>query len=396
MNVFIIPSWYPSEFSPYTGIFFREQAQLFAKYQPDWVVGISTWGSHEPRLWLPVMKPLTSLLRYGSKPVVKKKDSLLEANCVEFLTPAFTWTRRIRKGNIEGIIAANEENLNRFMQNYSQPDVIHAHVAYPAGYIAQRLSEKYDIPYVITEHMSPFPMPSFKGDIEELLLPPLRNASRVIAVGKKLSEELASYGISSTIVDNFIDFDNFKAENRHSSTEVPLLFHLGRLEDQKNQSGLLSALAECKDKKWRLMMVGEGSRVKRLKLQAARLGLSERIFFKKRMSQEEIAATLKECSLFLLPSKHESFGVAALEALASGVPVLMTRCGGIDEKLTSEVAQIVEQGHDHLVNGLKEVLIRLEQFDADRIRTFGEENFAPKRSCQKLEEIYRSLVKSKL
>ncbi len=394
MNVFIIPSWYPSATYPSTGIFFKEQAQVLAKHRPDWNIGISVWGSHEPGLWLPVFKPLTSLLRYGSKPSVKRKDSLLEPNCAEFLTPAFTWTRKIRKGNIEGIIQANEENFDRFVQSYGKPDVIHAHVTYPAGYIAQRLSEKHEIPFVITEHMSPFPLPAFRSEVKKLLVPPLQKANQVIAVGQQLSKELEAYGIESTVVDNFIDFNLFNAENRIPHSAEPLLFHLGRLEDQKNQMGLLAALAECTEFKWQLIIGGEGSLLKRLKLQTQRLGLTNRVTFKGSMTSNEIASTLKESSLFLMPSKHESSGVAALEALASGVPVLMTKCGGIDEQLTPAVSLVVEKGHDHLVNGLKDMLNRLSEFDANEIRSFAEKNLGPELAINKMEAVYRSVLRS--
>ena len=394
MNVFIIPSWYPSVSYPSTGIFFKEQAQVLAKHRPDWNIGISVWGSHEPGLWLPLIKPLTSLFRYGSKPSVKRKDTLLEPNCAEFLTPAFTWTRKIKNGNIEGIIQANEENFDRFIQSYGKPDVIHAHVAYPAGYIAQRLSEKHHIPFVITEHMSPFPHPTFKSEVKKLLVPPLQKAIQVIVVGQQLANELKGFGVESIVVDNFIDFNLFNAENRLTNNEEPVLFHLGRLEGQKNQIGLLDALAECKDFKWQLIIGGEGRLMKRLKVQTERLGLSDRVTFRGHMSSNEIVSTLKESSLFLMPSKHESYGVAALEALASGVPVLMTKCGGIDEKLTSEVSCVVEHGHDYLVEGLQDMLGRLSDFNANEIRSFAEKTLGPEIAINKMEAVYRSVVKS--
>ena len=166
MNLFIIPSWFPSERYPSTGIFFKEQAQIIARKYPEWGIGLSTWGSHEPSLWIRLIKPLDTLIKLTSRFPIRAHEKLLEANCVLFFTPAHTWSRRFLKGNIDRIIKANEENLRKHIIHFGKPDLIQADISFPAGYIAASLSEKYEIPFIIKEQMSPFPLPSFKNDFD--------------------------------------------------------------------------------------------------------------------------------------------------------------------------------------------------------------------------------------
>ena len=159
MNIFIIPSWYPSSGSPIAGIFFKEQAYYIGQLRPDWNIAISTWG--QGQYTLPIRKPyraLTVLKKYYRNR--KQQPVSLENNVHEYFSGAGMDSQNFN-GNIKGIIRANEKNLALAIENFGNIDVIHAHVSYPAGWIAMKLSEQYKIPYVITEHMSPFPFKMF-------------------------------------------------------------------------------------------------------------------------------------------------------------------------------------------------------------------------------------------
>ena len=102
MNIFVIPSWYTTEQFPTVGIFLKEQAELLANAKPEWDIGISLWGSHESSLWLKANQPLQSFIRLTSKFPIKPYDKQLSGNCVEIFHPAFTWSRKIKQGNIKG------------------------------------------------------------------------------------------------------------------------------------------------------------------------------------------------------------------------------------------------------------------------------------------------------
>jgi glycosyltransferase involved in cell wall biosynthesis len=101
-------------------------------------------------------------------------------------------------------------------------DIIHAHVSYPAGYIAYLLSKEFDIPYVITEHMSPFPFPEYIKDkkvINELNIS-LYNASKIIAVSEDLKKDIEQYGFKNIeVIPNFIDETRYRVEDKIQNTK---------------------------------------------------------------------------------------------------------------------------------------------------------------------------------
>ncbi|MEQ8471923.1 MAG: glycosyltransferase [Marinoscillum sp.] len=390
MNIFIIPSWYPSESHPTVGIFFHEQARLMAQARPDWNIGVSIWGSHEPKLWVHRSTPLDSLIKLGSKPALKPYDNLVETNCVEFFTPAYTWTRSILKGNMKGIGHANKRNFERFEAHFGPIDIVHAHVSYPAGAIAKELSGLKKLPYLITEHMSPFPMPSFKRSTSKYLIPPLKSASAVLSVGQKLSQELSSFGINSRRINNFVDLEQFKVSD--FTSEVPEIFALGRLEPQKNFQVLINSLAYLKDKPWKLSIGGDGTELKRLKKLVLKHGLEGRISFLGTLDQTEVAYQMKHSSFLVMPSLHESFGVVALEAMACGKPVIVTKSGGIDEQIPEDVGLVVELTEEALIRGLSQMIENYHSYDVDHIRSFVEKTFSPAQVCSQLEEIYNEIL----
>lgn len=390
MNVLIIPSWYPSKAYPTVGIFFKIQAELLARERPDWNIGISLWGSHEPELWLKTMQPLTSLLKMSSRPVLKRYEDQLEPNCVEFFHPAFTWTRKIKEGNNAGIIEANKCNFERMEAYFGKIDIIHAHVSYPAGQIAQVLSHRYHVPYMVTEHMSPFPLPSFKRDFKKYLLPPLKAANQVLAVGDNLAEELKVFGIESIQVQNFIDTVKFlPKKNNH---DVPMLFALGRLESQKGFDDLITAMAQLKGENWKLRIGGGGSQRKSLRQLIEKFGLHERVELLGELSQPEVLEEMQSCNVFVLSSKHESSGVVLMEALSCGKPVVYTRCGGITTDLPEFVGISCETMDLSIKRALELMLRKHESFDVVKIREFAIQHYSAKANVLELEKIYQKLL----
>lgn len=341
MNLFIIPSWYPSESYPSTGIFFREQSILLARHLPRYQVGISLWGSHEPKLWLRKSKPLHSLIQYISKPLIKPHENLLEPNCIEFFHPAYTWTRKIKKGNLQGIITANMRNFERYIRHFGRPELIHAHVAFPAGYIARVLAQKYQLPYVITEHMSPFPMPSLKRELKRKILPVLNDAAAVFAVSQALSDRLVAFGIKSQRTSNFID-DSFFTPGP-GTNGIFTLVSIGRLEKQKGFELLIEAMGLLRDEGFpvQLRILGDGP-MKRLLLQLAiRRGVSEQITWLGEADRFTVRNELQQAHAFVLASVHENQPVAILEAMACGLPVITTGWHGASELVDARNGSIV-------------------------------------------------------
>ncbi|MCK7593331.1 glycosyltransferase family 4 protein [Pseudomarimonas salicorniae] len=106
----------------------------------------------------------------------------------------------------------------------------------------------------------------------------------------------------------------------------------GRLEKQKGIDLLLNVLASQRQagRRFRLSLWGEGSLRGQLQQQVERLGMSDCVSFGGALPADQVRSVLEDADAFVLPSRYEGMSNAALEAMEAGLPVLCTRCGGID------------------------------------------------------------------
>ena len=121
----------------------------------------------------------------------------------------------------------------------------------------------------------------------------------------------------------------------------PVLFHVSSFRPVKRVTDLVEVLARvCRIARARLVVVGDGPERARLLERADALGVTRSCVLLG--TQQEFASHLRQADAFLFPSENESFGVAALEALSCGVPVVAYRVGGIPEVVTEDVGRLIE------------------------------------------------------
>jgi predicted TIM-barrel fold metal-dependent hydrolase len=129
--------------------------------------------------------------------ISKIEDKQIADNFYEFFTPTLTWSKRLPFGGVNRIYASIRKTVERILDKFGKIDIIHAHVSYPAGFIAYKISKEFNIPYVITAHLGPFPFESLlKGNkpIDEIIIA-FQNANRTIAVSSSLCNRIRSFGI---------------------------------------------------------------------------------------------------------------------------------------------------------------------------------------------------------
>lgn len=135
------------------------------------------------------------------------------------------------------------------------------------------------------------------------------------------------------VIQNGIDPMRFRNKTAYVCSR-PYILALGRLVRAKGFDMLLDAFAQTASEETALIIAGEGEERVALENQARQLGLEERVHFFGSANQEEAVSLLNGCLLVVIPSRSESFGIVALEALAAGKPILATRVGGLRELLT--------------------------------------------------------------
>lgn len=138
-----------------------------------------------------------------------------------------------------------------------------------------------------------------------------------------------------TVLPNAVDVGWWRDAPRttRDPREVRLVC-VGRLASRKRPLALLAMVAAAAARlaasvRWRLVLVGEGRQSDRVARRAAALGLAERVELPGRLDRTEIRALLASCDAYVAPARLESFGIAALEARAVGLPVVAARGGGV-------------------------------------------------------------------
>ena len=394
MNVFVIPSWYPYPAEPTSGVFTKEQILALADLRPDWGVAVSLWGQGE--LTVPLRTP-SRLPGFARAAVGPRRGHLrrIRANALELTSPRVTWSPRLLGGRAGAILTANRANLATAEAQVGPISVIHAHIGYPGGWVASRLSREQGVPYVVTEHMGPFPLPSLVsrgGGLNPRLNDAYANAAARIAVSRSLAAEMERKGITSIeVVPNLVDESFFSPARQERHT--PFVFvALGRLEPAKGFADLLDAAAQLKGQ-FELRIGGKGPQEAALRARVAEHELTDRVVFLGELSREGVLATLRTADCFVLPSRHESFGVVLAEALACGLPLIATRSGGPSEIVTPETGLLVDVGRpDQLTRAMTAMMRNAEQFDPEALRRQFLERYSRAAVVAKLEAIYARIV----
>jgi glycosyltransferase involved in cell wall biosynthesis len=265
-------------------------------------------------------------------------------------------------------------------------DVVHAHF-FLAGFPAVVFQRR---PVVVSEHWS-----IFLPEDPARLGPGGRLAARVafgraalvLPVSAALQRAIEAHGIRARfrIVPNVVDTGLFRPgdEPREGLLAVGLLY------EAKGFDLLLDALARLPDE--RLRLVGDGPIRSALEAQAVRLGVADRVLFHGPAPKAEVAALMRQARLVVVPSRFETSGVVAIEALASGTPVVASAVGALSELLDRGGGLLARAGDaEALADGIREVLARPPQMDeaAERVR----ERHSPERVGAELVEIYRSVA----
>lgn len=254
-------------------------------------------------------------------------------------------------------------------------DILHAHYAIPYAYAAftakQMLKvENKDIPLVTTLHGTDITLvgqhPSYKHAVEFSI----NQSDTVTSVSESLKNDtLKFFNIKKDIkvITNFIDnseFSRSKTCNRGQFAErdEKILIHVSNLRPVKRVEEVLQIFKAVHAKvKSRLIIIGEGPEMEKI---TQFLEENPELINKIRLlgKVNDLYKILEISDVFLLPSEQESFGLAALEAMAAGTPVISSNAGGIPEvNLQGETGFLAEVGNVEAMGNYTIKLLRDEE-----------------------------------
>lgn len=268
-------------------------------------------------------------------------------------------------------------------------DLIHAHFTFPDGVVGAQLAKRYGVPLVITEHALWQPsLLDASPVVRRQTVWAAEKANAHIAVSEAVRQSIAGFtGLPEKIhvIPNGVDEKMFSpAQNKNVCRKNQILF-VGVLNFNKGVDVLLKAMNQLIQKHDELKLVLVGGAYYRnthvqenhLRELAQDLGLSRHVAFVGKKSGQEVAQYMRESALLVLPSHRESFGSVLVEALASGIPVISTYCGGPEDIVQKSVGRLVPKNNvQALAGAIEDVIENREKFSSSRLRNHAVERFS--------------------
>jgi N-acetyl-alpha-D-glucosaminyl L-malate synthase BshA len=223
-------------------------------------------------------------------------------------------------------------------------DLLHVHYAIPhasAAYMARQILKKEgkNIPFITTLHGTDITLVGRDKTYAPVVTFSINESDAITAVSKNLRDETYKhFSIKKEIevIVNFVDVSRFnrKPIDAFKKMIAPngerVLMHASNFRKLKRIPDVIKIFKEVNDKiPSRLMLIGDGPERPAAEDLCRELNLCDEIRFVGK--QEQMEDILAIADLFLLPSEYESFGLAALEAMAAGVPVVTSNAGGLSE-----------------------------------------------------------------
>lgn len=224
-------------------------------------------------------------------------------------------------------------------------ELLHVHYAIPhayAGYMAKQMlkREGIKIPMVTTLHGTDITLVGNHPVYKPAVSFSINKSDVVTSVSQSLKDDtykLFKIKKEIHVIPNFIELNKNKNEAHiecHRSVIAQpnerIITHISNFRKVKRIPDIISIFFEIqKEIPSKLMMVGDGPEREKAELQCQKLGITDKVIFFG--NSNEIDKILSYTDLFLLPSETESFGLAALEAMAWGVPVISSNSGGLSE-----------------------------------------------------------------
>ena len=223
-------------------------------------------------------------------------------------------------------------------------DLFHVHYAVPhatsAWLAKQMLEEPDELKIVTTLHGTDITLVGQDPSYRSIVKFSIERSDGLTAVSSYLKDETeAAFGCAGCdvrVIPNFVDTELFarKTDRRNRNAladpNEKIIMHISNFRPVKRVDDVVRVAARVMEKvPARLVFVGDGPDRPMAEERARNLGIGDRVLF---LGKQESVAVLLSCAdVFLLPSESESFGLSALEAMASEVPVVGTRCGGLEE-----------------------------------------------------------------
>jgi len=381
-HVVVLPSSYPTFHSPINGIFVREQVHALRR------AGIRSG----------VVYPDLRSLRTFKAGQCANSHFQTEANQEQGVT-----TLRISAWNVPFFnlgwrlwVRFAIRGFSEYVARFGKPDLCHAHNSLWAGAAAFEIRKRFGVPYIITEHSSAYERQLVNEDGKSVTRDVFAQSSAIIAVSRWLRDKLQHYTTREIrVVPNSVDTEFFTLPLTPRRAGVFRFLTVALLTPVKGIDVLIKAFARLlpNENNIELEIAGDGPERVRLEDLTNRLGISSSVIFSGERSREEVRQSMWRSNAFVTASHTETFGVVLAEALATGLPVISTKCGGPEEMVSADTGMLVERNSE---SALADALTRMSQnrgkYDEHHQRQTVILRYSESVVVNQLQQVYRSAL----
>lgn len=292
--------------------------------------------------------------------------------------------------------------FRRYVKRHGMPDLIHAHNVFHAGALGVNLKLMHGMPLVLTEHSSAHLRGGMRSRHRAIAKRAFDGADARIAVSpalcRTLEAEYGSPGIEWEWIPNVLS-PVFEDQDEDlpipGNVEAFRLLAVGSLNRVKNHAGLIEAFSEAfgEDPTVELRIIGSGPLRDELLQLARTLGVSERVHLLGYRDRDGVLGEMRSCDAFVLSSTHETFGVALIEALSCGRPVVAIACGGPEAIVQEDDGLLVAlSDQDAFREALATMRKTAKQYDPMSIRARCLARFGRAVIAGRLLSLYRRVL----
>jgi glycosyltransferase involved in cell wall biosynthesis len=279
---------------------------------------------------------------------------------------------------------------------WRRPDVVWAHFLVPTGSVARQVARLVRVPLVVTAHGTDVANAEAGGRVRAATLTVLREAAAVTAVSGALAARLRALapglGERLVVISAGVDTSRFHDGDREIAAAAlgwnetaPRFVFVGNLVPAKNLERLLEAFARLGSGS--LALVGDGPLRPRLEERARALGLKGSVRFVGEVPGTEVPRWLRAAHAACLVSEKEGFGLAAVEALACGRPVAVTRGVGAAGAVTEGATGALCDSDD--VDGIAAALHLAAGLEPGRLAVGAAAPFSLARETERMAALLR-------
>lgn len=380
LNVLFLNSWYPNEVYPFNGNFIQQHARAVSGYcnvaclnveynEQSESFKISKQYNEGVLEVIVYVKKVKGVLGFPKKMILKRKAYLIGFRAI---------VKQL--GNIH---------------------VTHLNVILTAGIFAIFLKRKFKIPFIITEHSTrylPIRKDGHNFKEKKIIQKVIKNASKVCPVSKDLQNAMVKSGYTNSyqIVPNVVNTNYFKYEEKKTGSFTKILHISSLKEEHKNWKGILNVIEKLSKKRddFSLTIVSDGD-LNPVKEYANKLNIDSSVLeIIGAKTTPEIADIMKKFDVFLLFSNFENLPCVISEALVSGMPVISSDVGGINEMINSKNGILVEAGNEKgLLSKLDSFFDIKKKYNRESIARNAELIYSYEAVARKFVEIYKEVLK---